>query len=319
MISMIDSADPQLLVTTQTLRELTAETLKFPTIETACGLVGMTLSSGQIVIAGIIPPSARDIVRRVATVKFGGENLEAAVVWDEENFERIHKDDKTAKFSFIWKKHSHHGLDYDHFSLTDENSILDAVKKYGMEFAIGILALIPENKSVIRTKNQMEGTISVESETLVQFRFYYLDRKMVEAGIEKPILITPKVIDEKSVPAMPKLAWQFYDEDNFNRQLRQLDEYGAKVTVLHRDVRDDPIEEIQFVIRKESWKGILMITTNWDYPASDPLIQVISDIDPDRPGKETYQVTKDINGQPIWTPESDFIDVVFELEKLKEL
>ncbi|KKQ92634.1 MAG: hypothetical protein UT17_C0001G0013 [Candidatus Woesebacteria bacterium GW2011_GWB1_39_10] len=320
MTSTAGSAtDPRVLITRKVLRELSAETLKYPNIETACGLVGMVLANGTIVIAGVIPPSTRDIVRRQATVKFGGEGLSAAVLWMEANFANIHKNDSVANFSFIWKKHSHHGLGYNHFSQTDVNSIVEAVEKYKMEFAIGILALIPENRSTVHTRGQMKGTVSVESDVTVRFRFYYFDRNMLQAGIREPKLVTPQVVDEKVVPVMPPLAWQWVDEDGFNRQLRQLEEYGARATPIYRDVNGDPIQEIQFVITKPNWKGTLLVTTNWDYPKTPPLIQVISDVDPTRPGKELHEVKLDADGKPIWTSESDFIDVVFELEKLEEL
>lgn len=314
---MQTTSTPKLLITTEAAQDLAREALKFPNRETACGLVGLILSNGTVAITGIIAPSAMDIIRNVATTQFGGENLAAATEWLQVNYGLIHKKE-TAKFAFLWKGHSHHQLGFDHFSSTDEESILDAVQKYGLEVAIGVLTLIDEDKSVVHTEMQ-PGTLSVESDSSVRLRFYYLSREMVAQGITKPILLTPKVINAKSVPALPSLPWQFTDEENFRRQIRQLEEYEARVVVLHRDVNGDPVQEVQFVVQKPSWKGVLIITTNWDFPNTPPVVEVVSDTDPSKPGSEKHEVKTDKEGNPLWNPDTDFIDLVFRLEEMEEL
>lgn len=308
------------MITEEAADDLVTEVIRFPSHENACGIVGLTFTNGSMAITGIIPAASMDIVRNESTAKFGGENLKAAVEWMETNFDLLHPDDVKAKaeFTFFWKGHTHQQIKYPHYSSTDEQSILDAVKKYGMEKAVGVLGLIDHKEDSLHAnlvKTGLSGTRSFE----VSLLFYYLDQKMVASGEEKPILLTPRIIKAKNVPALPPLPWEFTNEDSFKRQIRQLDEFGARVVPLHRNVNGDAIQEVQFIITKPDWNGNLIITTNWDYPKTPPLIQVISDIDPRHPGKELHEVKLDVEGKPIWTHVSDFIDVVFELEKLKEL
>lgn len=312
---------PRLMVTEEAADDLVTEVIRYPGHENACGLVGLTFANGSMAITGIIPASPMDIVRRESTAQFGGDTLAAAVEWMDINYGLLHPEDVKAKaeFTFFWKAHTHQQLKYSHFSSTDNKSILDAVKKHGMQKAIGVLGIIDRMEG---TKRSNLGRTGLTAKRLfeVSLLFYYLDQEMVDRGQEEPILLTPKIIKAKNVPALPPLPWSFTNEDSFKRQLRQLDEFGARVVPLYRDVDKDPIQELQFVIFKPGkWKGTLFITTDWDYPKSSPLIQVLSDIDPTRPGKELHEVQLDIEGKPIWTPESDFLDVVLELEELKEL
>jgi hypothetical protein len=305
------------MITNEAAADLAQEALKFLHRETACGLVGLIFSDAAIAITGIIPPSVMDIVRNVTTTQFGGENLAAAAEWLQVNYNLIHKEADKPKFAFLWKGHSHHQLNYDHFSSTDEDSILEAVN-LGLDVAIGALTLIDRNDMVVYPGLQ-NGTIYVTAGASVRLRFYYLSRAMVDAGIKKPILLTPRIISAKSVPALPSLPWEFTNEAAFRRQIRQLEDYGAHIVVLHRDVSGDPTQEVQFVVQKPSWRGTLMITTSWDYPNTPPLIQVISDTDPSKPGMEINEAKLDKDGHSLWTPETDFIDIVLKIVEKGDL
>lgn len=303
---------PKLLVTSEAAKSLAEIALAYPHIETAGGVAGLIINQGEsIIVTNIIPPSVMDIVRHVTTVKFGGDILADAAEWLMTDFELLHPADinnKKFEFFYLGKAHSHHGLGFNQFSSTDENSILESVQKFGLKTNVWPLLLIDENKSTIHTR----GSIRVEVDTMVRILFYFLSAEMVAAGITKPILITPKVVDIKTLPKLPMLAWKWTDEQNFTRQLRQLKDYEVNVTPLCKNVDSDPEQEIQFLIQKAGWKGVLVINTDWNYPETPPVIKIYS-------GGKEHLVEKNLKGEPLWTPESDFINVVLELEEMEEL
>jgi hypothetical protein len=307
---------PNIIVTEDVMKELNKEALRYPDRETACGVVGLIYEDGTIALTGTIPAPALDVVRNVATAQLGGKDLKAAYDWLHANFGAInHGKETKVLFAFIGKAHSHQKIAFHTFSSTDEESILEAVRDLDSEVAVWPLLLISEFKSQIRTVGQMEGTISVESDTTVRVRFYYLDKKMVQMGRTKPILIQPKVVKSTSLPALlPPLSWRHTDEDNFRRQLRQLDEYGAQTFVIQHNADSDPEHEVQFVIVHPKWNGkTVIIVTDWDYPKSKPVIKVVS------PNGTIKVIHTDIHGAPIWQPKNDFIDILFELVELKEI
>lgn len=302
-----------LLVTRDVLHALNKEALRFPDIETAVGVVGLHFEDGTIALTGIIPAPARDVVRNVATAQLGGKDLKDAFEWLAKNHHALNPKTEI-EFFFAGKAHSHQKISFNVFSSTDEQSMLGAVEKHGAEFQVWPLLLISEFKSEVSVLGQMQGTVSVSSRTNVRIRFYYLDKKMVGLGRRTPVLVKPQVIDAKGLPVvLPKLPWRYADEDSFRRQLRQLDEYGAKTIVIHHNVDDDPEDEVQFIIQHPDWRKTLIITTNWDYPRTQPVVRVISS------SGEIKIVTHDVHKAPIWTSESDFIDIVFELLELEEL
>lgn len=170
MISTANSAGgkPRLMITDSAVEDLVTEVVRFPDHENAFGIVGLTFANGSMVITGIIPPASMDIVRRESTAKFGGDDLAAAVEWMDTNYSLLHPDDKDqkAEFTFFWKGHTHQQIRYPHYSSTDFQSILDAVKKYGMDKVVGVLGLIDRKEGSMRSEIVKTGVVAKELKRL---------------------------------------------------------------------------------------------------------------------------------------------------------
>lgn len=309
---------PKLLITKQAVHDLRAEALRFLTNETGAGLFGLIYTQAgkteTVAITGVIPAPAADIVRRVATVSLSGNKMSEAVDWLEKNHAAIHGAANGVEFAFLYYAHSHHKMDFRHFSGRDIQSMYEAIHKHGMKLAVGVLMLITEEWEKIHTKDSMEGTISIEVDTRVHLRFYYLDRVMVDAGIREPTLIRPEVVDGKSLPVVPPLSWEYTNEDEFLLQMRKLERQGARVTVIKGNFDSDPVLEIKFIISKPTWQGkVLLITTDWNFPASPARVEVI------RPGAGIKPLSTDKAGAPIWMVNDDFLDVMLRFEELESL
>ncbi len=305
--------DVKLSVTTDALSQLADEALKHPGDENGCGIIGLVFATGEIVVTSVIPVAAMEIIRHVASLRFGGNEQRAALEWMDANFLAENPGITGVENAYLGKAHSHHTLAFYRLSGTDEESALNAVKM-GIKITVWPLLLI--TRDVETTKPNGKGTIGVTRVDSVNVKFYYLDEKMVANGETKPKLVTPKVIKASDLSVkLPKLAWRWVKEDIYSRQLRQLKEHEAEVAVYPKNTDADPELELQFVITKTGWKGSVLIATNYDYPVTPPKILVVSDFDPDKSGLEVRELINDVKGEPLWSSRSDFIDIILQLEK----
>jgi len=315
---------PKILITREVALEMAKETLDHSNIETAWGIYGLKSKDNQtVIITGILRPSGSDIVRNYATVKLGGEKLAQAVRWLSANHKLMKKagltDADGFRFGFLYMAHSHHGLGVDSYSHTDRASILGAVEVDGMDIAIGPLATIESLSMTVKPFRRKAGTISVVGGSRVNLRFYVMTKSMVEQGRKQPLLITPEIVDAVSVPEMPPLGWHFTREADFDEQERLLQSYGCKVSVAYREIHDGPPYEIQFVITKSIWRGVLSVITPWDYPNNPPIFKIINPSDKQSVAQDNYPEPEHLLAGDLWQPGWDIIDGVFRLEARGEL
>lgn len=313
---------PTIVVTKQAVEDMVAEVLAHPEIETAWGLYGLLMDDGAVIVTGVLRPSESDVVRRYAAAALGGEQQANAVRWLSANYRAIRKGTKNqvgGRFAFLYKGHSHHGLGIDVYSGTDIRSIQEAVEVDGLEVAVGPLATLDVQGPRIHQSGRHEGTLVVTKSQRVWLRFYYLNRALMASGKRNPTLITPSVVEAKDVPVLPPLGWQFTREDDYLEQLRHLQSYGCHVEVVFRDVTGGPPYEIQFLVQKHNWRGMLSVVTSWDYPRTAPTFQVLP-----LSGREATEAG-DYNGAdhllkgPLWRRGEDLIEAIFRLEARSEL
>lgn len=315
---------PEVLITPSAASAIIDEALLHPFIETACGLVGFIFPNDLPVIVGTVPAPVLDIVRKNATVSIGGVNIAAAMKWLYDNYKvsRLHLGEPDMlPLEHLWYAHSHQQIGMKYYSGTDETSMLEAITKHGFTLAVGPLVNITHFSGGLDPIRKTRTFIRGKRRSEVELRFYYLSKKMVDAGITKPIIAMPRFINEKKVPSIPSLPWVFADEAHYAEQLRHIHAIGATVIPLHRNVDDDPIQELQLIVKKEGeWKGSLIITTQPDFPASEPSFQVVGDYDTATPGKEVLSVKVDKDGNNLWShPGADFIEVISKLIEMELL
>ncbi|OGM75466.1 hypothetical protein A3H19_03020 [Candidatus Woesebacteria bacterium RIFCSPLOWO2_12_FULL_39_9] len=313
--------EPIIFITKQALYEMVNEVLRFPEIETAWGLYGLIFPNETTLVTGILKASASDIVRKYATTTLGGNRQAEAVRWLSSNHKILKKMNVSpdeARFAFLFKGHSHHVLGVDSYSSQDHASIFEAVEKDGLEIAIGPLATLETKGPDVNYLASWRGTMVIDQSQRVWLRFYYLSRSMLENRVRRARLIDPIVVDAVDVPVVPPLGWQFTREDDYLEQLRHIKNYGCQVQVILREIRNGPPFEVQFLVSKPNWLGMLSIVTDWDFPKTAPTFQVLN---PTKGSSEAgdYEGAKYLLEEPLWSPEFDLIEVVFRLEARGEL
>ncbi len=311
---------PPVLVTRQVLEVMTAEVLAHPAIETAWGLYGVILPDGSVIVAGVLRPTDTDIVRRVVTTEYGGQSAAARVAWLAANHKLMCDhglNPNGARFSFLYKGHSHHTLAFDRYSMTDITSIREAVVDDGLEVAIGPLATIAVNGTVIKPIEDRKHGLRVIGGSEVKFRFYYFSKTMAAARRRLPVLVQPTVIDAADVPLLPPMGWQFTQEDEYLEQLRHLRAMGCDVTILHRDIQAGPPYELQFIVKHPAWRKMLSIVTAYDYPKTPPQFAYVA-TGKEVPGSPFVGYPALLEG-PLWQPGDDFLEVVLRLLARGEL
>jgi hypothetical protein len=313
---------PPVYITEVAAAEMYKETIRHYDIETGWGLYGLEFSDGAILIYGTLLPLEEDIVRRTATTEVGGTDMVNALRWLKSNHELLLKHSKTArgvqppKFMFLWKGHSHHTMGLKQYSGTDNTSIIEAVEKDGMKVAIGPLANIIRHGIEVgydsRFLSWSKDVLRVRSIGSVELRFHYFDRKMLELGYKRPILIAPILVKQESVPVIPPLGWKFTDNTEYLEQKRHLKNYGCTVQVIHQDTDGKPPFEIKFVIKNPDWVGqTLIIETSWNFPKDPPRWYVLPK---GKKGRARYKCPRHLLDDPLWTKGDDFIDLIFRLE-----
>ena len=315
------NTEPLVSITRQAVFQMVDEALKYQDIETAWGLYGLIFPHEIALVTGILRASSSDIVRHYATTTLGGDRQAEAVRWLSSNHKILKKmraSPEDARFAFLFKGHSHHKLGVDSYSAQDHASILEAVEQDGLEIAIGPLVTLATKGPNINYPASWKGTIVADQSQRVWLRFYYLSRSMLDANIRRAKLIDPILVDANDVPIVPPLGWQFTNEDDYLEQLRHLKGYGCQVQVIFREIQNGPPFEIQFLITKPQWRGMLSIVTNWDFPKTAPTFQVLN---PAKESSETgdYDVATDLPEGLLWNPGDDLILAVFRLEARGEL
>jgi hypothetical protein len=300
---------PRLYVTRHVLADMTAEVLAHPHIETAWGLYGFRYPK-SVFLVGVIRPVAGEVVRGFANAEAGGLEMAKAYNWLKANEKEITKAVGSRRsghgeFDFLYKGHSHHTLGFDHYSGTDQQSILSVVKDDGLKVAVGPLALIRANNVGYNHTTPWSHETTASRYTRVTFLFYMLTKEMVDAGYHEAVTVKPVIIDTANTLLVPPMAWEFSQTDDFNRQIRNLRNFGCTVEVRHVDVNRKPPLEIQFKVDHKKWKHILMITTDWNYPDVPPKIQLIP-----KSADITFKEANALSAETWWVRGDGFIDIV---------
>lgn len=269
---------PTVYITKGVLRTMTEEMLTFPDHETAWTIYGLLLPDDTVAITGVIRPFRTDVARMVGTVRLGGGVQVSAMEWLHDNFDCMRQKrmiPEGMEFSALFKGHSHHQLGYPVYSPEDERDILQAVRGDGLRVAIGPLGLLKISNPRIH-KPITDTGIAVSQTSRVHFKFYYLTQQMIEMGQTRPILVEPTIMEDYEVAQYsPPLAWPFVYPDYFYSEVEAFEHYGCDVTYTHILLEEKPPMSIQILVTKPTWKGVLKITTSWDFPRKWPDIDVI--------------------------------------------
>ncbi len=297
---------PNSFITRQAIAAMEAEVLLRPKIETGWALYGPIMPNGRIIITTILRPNDADIDRQHAKVVIAGQILAEAYRWLAMNYAFMKRDrgiSDSSRLAFLFKGHSHYTLSTKHHSLTDIASIQEAIEVDHMEVAIGPLATIELN-TLQRILWFLEP-----ANPKVNLQYRFLSHTMVAEGKRDPIVIVPNVIDETDVPFVPQLCWQFTERTMYDKELAELNKYGCKTQVLYRDIDGKPPLEIQFLVQKPEWAGVVSIVTAWDYPTSKPDFTVTR-----IPGRSPLRhFLGDL--YPTWRKGDTFVDAIKRLER----
>ena len=316
---MVELLEPVVHITPAVIEQMADEVLRHPRRETAWGIVGVR-QNGTSIITGVVLPSASDVVRNFATASFGGTGAAERVQWLLSNWDYmkelgLNPDD--TEFVIMYKGHSHHGLQpfgFPRYSGTDERSILEAVTdENGLDEAVGPLAVCSVSEPTIRLLHGKRG-ITYRRSAAVHFVFYYLSKKMVEAGITRPILIRPVLVDDPTqVPVTPPEGWHHAHEAEFQRELDLLQGYGCEVAVNYREIEGGPPYEIVLSVDRNTWRNMLTITTFWDHPNTPPKFKV-TELGRNRSPSTHFAGTPALLEGPIWEKGQPLLIAVFALE-----
>lgn len=307
-------------ITPQVIADMSREVLNHPHEETAWGIYGLKLASGDIIITGVLFPSGSDIVRGFATASFGGARAVAEITWLHDNWDLMSSlglNPEGAEFMFLYKGHSHQHLQFARYSGTDTQSIIEAVRDDGMEVAIGPLAVCNVPDPVVKSLRRREG-ITFATSQYVRFLFYYYSRAMLDDGQTRPIVIQPRLIDTTDVPVMPPKGWQFARDADFERELEQLRSYGCTVIANYREIEGGPPFEIHLTVTRPTWSNYLFITTFWNHPATEPKFQIV----PNGAAKEEsrhFDGVATLADDQVWNPRQSLLEAVFRLEARHQL
>lgn len=315
---------PTILVTETALADMTLEVLENPNIETAWGLVGFYFGDGEtVIVSNVVRPDQAEVARQVARTNLGGDLQVQALNWLTANYQLIktHRGVTTeAKYGFLFKGHSHHQLGFSGYSSTDFASLVESVEKDGLVVSIGPLANIKEHKHSVSSIRGSAGGVHVDIRHQVDFTFYYLSKKMLDAGQRVAMTVHPTVIKATDVfMPVPELGWQFIRRAEYLEQLRHLHAYGCTVNVVTRDAKAGPPLEVQFVVTKPGiWRGSLSIVTDSNFPNSSPTFEVLV---PSGHSKVAFIWTNspEKNSGDLWYKGEDLIEAVFRLEARGEL
>ncbi len=296
--------EPNVFITRQAISAMGAEVLLRPKIETGWALYGLIMPKGRITITTALRPNDSDINRQSSKVVIGGEILADAYRWLTSNYSFMKKQrgiTDASRYAFLFKGHSHHTLGMKKYSPTDVSSIQEAIEVDNLEVAIGPLATI-ELKVWQRILWFLEP-----ADPKVNLQYCFLSRAMVDQGNRDPILIVPSVIDETDVPLVPQLCWRFTKRDRYDTEIAELTKYGCITQVVYRDIDGRPPLEIQFLVQKTEWSGVVSIVTEWNFPESQSTISVTPI------GRHRHLRENSLG--PLWIPDDNFLDVIKRLEK----
>ena len=297
---------PNVSITRQAIKTQVEEVLLRPKIETGWALYGLIKPNGRIIITNILQPNDSDIDRQTSKVIIGGEVLADAYRWLAMNYAFMKRDrgiTDSSRLAFLFKGHSHHTLTTKRHSPDDIASIREAIEVDHMEVAIGPLATIELN-TLQRILWFLEP-----ANPKVNLQYLFLSQAMINAGNRDPIPIVPNVIDETDVHLVPQLCWRFTERDLYEKEIAELIKHGCKTQVVYRDIDGKPPLEIQFLVQKPNWAGVVSIVTAWDYPLSDPVF-VVTRI----PGRFPRQHILGGDLYPSWSKGDHFIDAIKRLE-----
>lgn len=300
---------PKIIFTRQWISGWVNEVMTHPNEETGCALYGVLLADGTLIINGLLKPPEGSLIRSKGEIRIGGENLKQQYLWLAQSWDWIQKDatPKVAgKFYFLDSAHSHYTLGFKQYSPTDKSRLCEAIEEGQMSIAVGVLATI-ENKNIMNyvVETFRSGSIMTNRQWSVRLQFYCLTRQMYESGKRDPILVTPKIVDEKETPTMPPLGWQIVREGWYKNQLRSLELMGCETLVLPKPITSGQPLALQFIIQNPSWKGIVDIITPWDFPNSLPTVTIRTNL-----GKSQ----KDIPPQY-----RNLVDIIVQLREKGEL
>jgi hypothetical protein len=307
---------PKIFTHPLVLKHIFQEAAAHPGGETGWGHYGIHFPNGNIIVTHTLLPTKSDVVREVAHVKVGGDEMGEAGRWLMHNDYVAKKQKKYASrgtFSFCGKGHSHHKLRYAKHSGTDTQTTIDMVKVDGFDVAVSTLVLIDEHEDMT-FKHSGKGLVSIKDTMRMTVMFYYYSKAMVEAGIDTPMLVTPKILQMHEVPMIPPLGWRFASEGEYYEQMRHLKHYGATVHVRYQDVDNGPPMEILLTIQKPNWKSVLQIVTPWDYPKSAPKFVTFPSQDKVATEVLDYAEADHLLEGDIWNPGEDLIEAIFRLE-----
>jgi hypothetical protein len=265
---------PQLILSRKALWDMISETLRYPYLETMWANFGFILPDGSVYLAGIIPPLEGCVVRKYATSSFGGERLADAFQWVEDHANQINQN-VSARFTALYKGHSHHQLALFAYSGTDVNSIVEFVRDNdGVDVAIGPLTVIRPGTS---EKQRKCNRNIYRSRRGVEVKFYQYTRAMLEAGITQPSEVeTFRVVNDLPGISVPQLGWQFLQEEEYKKQISRLEARGYQVIV-----RDKRPPTIRLFVKKPTWNGGMILI---EIPLGFPKIrEVIGTLPADGP------------------------------------
>lgn len=269
--------DPKIYLTHEIASQMGREVLAYPDQETSWGLWGYLDLESTVIIGGILRPSQQDVVRSAGNTTLGSTNQAEALKWLIHSFKLMKESDarlEAFRLAYLFAGHSHHRMRVFEYTNEDIQAIVSAVGLNKLPVAIGPLANIVDEGY---HTNKLGNRITVTHSRVVDIRFYYYSQEMLNRKIYKPRLVKPELTSQYHLPPLPKLSWHFEDPDYFNHMVSGLTILGCDIQPI---IVANPLKpgqlETRFEITHPNWKADLYITTKYDFPTSDPKIEVRS-------------------------------------------
>jgi hypothetical protein len=166
--------------------------------------------------------------------------------------------------------------------------------------------------------------IAIDNRTLVRLDCWYMSRLT-----RRFVRLTPVVVPDKALPALPIIGWHLNDHARMGKEVEALNKEGYSVSVEQYNTDQALPLEICLTLAKRSGQHILIVITQADYPASMPVIRLVpmsamKDIPEDADlfdslWKQSQPLDKAMYPDWQWTADKSILDLVRAVEaKLTE-
>lgn len=275
---MTEGLIPNLILSQRVIDKMAKGAARFQQDETGEALVGLLVPGDNtngvptIYVLDTIPPDEDEVSREAYAFAHGGESQYEAFTWLMENWDA--DADIRAENGFKWTATLAHVGDWH-----KQPGYMIAPSGGDLASALGLLA---ENPSIERwlapivtlhhPPTLRDGgavnyvTVPDGQGSMTRIDFWLIDRK---GKAFRPI--APTVYPESRLPQLAPLPWHLLDDARLSLEVGQLEHEGWLVSpIVIWDTDLKPPLEVCFMLGKAGSESILILATEYDFPASPP-------------------------------------------------